>query len=260
VDVQTRAEVLAAVHAALVDPERPPLMLASANLDHLTYFGQGSGRESAFDQQAGLDWLVLLDGMPLVWMASLSARTRPELLTGSDLLPVLWAVLEERRARVAVLGGQSAMHTALRKQLRAEHPGITITVTLAPTRAELQDRQCRDDLADQVRRSGAEVLLVALGKPAQEDFLLEQGARTGVRVGAAFGAACDFYSGTERRVPPAWRGTGFEWLYRLGREPRRLGHRYLVEGPVALGHLLRSSGSWTGTTPGVGAGRQSPHR
>jgi hypothetical protein len=43
------------------------------------------------------------------------------------------------------------------------------------------------------------------------------------------GACFDYIAG-EIQTPPRWMGRiGLEWLYRLMSEPRRLGHRYLVE-------------------------------
>jgi UDP-N-acetyl-D-mannosaminuronic acid transferase (WecB/TagA/CpsF family) len=36
--------------------------------------------------------------------------------------------------------------------------------------------------------------------------------------------------------------SGTEWLYRLVKEPRRLGRRYCVQGPPAMWRLWTASG------------------
>jgi N-acetylglucosaminyldiphosphoundecaprenol N-acetyl-beta-D-mannosaminyltransferase len=50
-----------------------------------------------------------------------------------------------------------------------------------------------------------------------------------VAIGA--GATLDFIAGNVSRSPAWMSDVGLEWLYRLAREPRRLGHRYLVRDP-----------------------------
>uniref|UniRef100_UPI0025EADCC4 WecB/TagA/CpsF family glycosyltransferase n=1 Tax=uncultured Lamprocystis sp. TaxID=543132 RepID=UPI0025EADCC4 len=58
-----------------------------------------------------------------------------------------------------------------------------------------------------------------------------------IGVGAAFG----FLSGTVTRVP-SWLGdAGFEWLWRLAMEPRKVWRRDLIDGPQFLYHGLRES-------------------
>ena len=53
------------------------------------------------------------------------------------------------------------------------------------------------------------------------------------------GAVFDFLSGNKRQVPRAVRTLGFEWLYRMAQEPRRLGPRYLRHNPAFLWALAR---------------------
>ncbi len=50
------------------------------------------------------------------------------------------------------------------------------------------------------------------------------------------GAAFDMHAGLVRRAPLFLRRTGFEWTYRLIKEPRRLWRRYFSSNPrfVAL--------------------------
>ena len=46
------------------------------------------------------------------------------------------------------------------------------------------------------------------------------------------GAAFDFHSGRVRQAPRWIQRSGFEWLFRLCVEPRRLGPRYLKTNPL----------------------------
>ena len=64
---------------------------------------------------------------------------------------------------------------------------------------------------------------------------------SGARVLLAFGAAADFLAGEVSRAPRWVQRAGAEWLYRLVKEPRRLGRRYCVQGPPAMWRLRTAS-------------------
>jgi alpha-1,3-mannosyltransferase len=92
-----------------------------------------------------------------------------------------------------------------------------------------------------IRASQADVLLVAMGNPAQELWLAENLEATGCRLGFGVGALFDFLSGDVARAPPWVRSARLEWCYRLWLEPGRLWRRYLVGNPV---FLMRVFGQW----------------
>jgi N-acetylglucosaminyldiphosphoundecaprenol N-acetyl-beta-D-mannosaminyltransferase len=221
-------------------PERP-LAVASTNLDHIHHFGQGRpGAETLFDE-GRTDWLVTLDGMPLVWRARRLTRTACEQLAGSDLLLPLLQAAAADGVRVGFLGGQPEMHARLKPALERLAPGIRLAGFWAPDRAVIEDQAASVRLADEVRATGLDVLVVGLGKPRQERWLAANLPATGAKVGLAFGAAADFLAGRADRAPKFLRRIGLEWACRLVQEPRRLWRRYLIQGPPALWALLRHS-------------------
>ena len=77
---------------------------------------------------------------------------------------------------------------------------------------------------DRIRESGATMLLVAYGAPAQIHWIHRNLPRldaAGVRVVIGIGGALDYISGNVPWAPPLVRRLGLEWLYRLAREPWR---------------------------------------
>jgi len=196
IDLIRREHLLKAVQDAL-DGNRSPLRLASANLDHVYRF---DGEADLFETDDAGQWLVLLDGMPLVW-ATRRRTGRPwEQLAGSDLLPALLAQCEAGGTRVGFVGGSDELRERLPAALAVRWPD----------------------------------LVVGLGKPRQERWIGRHSPATGARVTAAFGASTEFIAGVQQRCPDALSKVGAEWAYRLYKEPRRLAKRYLAEGPVAL--------------------------
>ena len=53
------------------------------------------------------------------------------------------------------------------------------------------------------------------------------------------GAAFDFHAGTKPRAPLWMQRSGFEWLFRLISEPRRLARRYLVDNAIFVARTLQ---------------------
>jgi alpha-1,3-mannosyltransferase len=101
------------------------------------------------------------------------------------------------------------------------------------------------EIIDVIRRSKADVLLVAMGNPKQELFIQKHLKATGCILGVGVGALFDFLAGDVPRAMPWVQRLRLEWLYRLAHEPRRLASRYLIGIPVFLARILRQS--WSGS-------------
>ena len=240
VDLIDRSFVLETISTAL--STGMPIAVASANLDHIFHFGTNGTSRAEFDE-GPLRWLTTLDGAPLALRAATLTGRRFSRQAGSDLLLPILDLANRARRRVGFLGGTPEMHQMLRSRLAAAYPGLPISGYWAPSRAELNDPRAADALAADVRRVETDIVVVGLGKPRQELWIERYSVATAAKVFLAFGASADFLAGAVNRAPRIFRGTGCEWVYRLVREPRRMRTRYLVEGPRALGCLIRDSHS-----------------
>jgi N-acetylglucosaminyldiphosphoundecaprenol N-acetyl-beta-D-mannosaminyltransferase len=84
---------------------------------------------------------------------------------------------------------------------------------------------------------------VGLSSPKQEKFMARYWREWDAGVLIGVGAAFDFHSGRVRQAPRWIQRSGFEWLFRLCTEPRRLGPRYLTTNPrFVLRVLAQRSG------------------
>src|SRR5206468_1456970 len=81
-------------------------------------------------------------------------------------------------------------------------------------------------ICDEIRHSRADVLFVALGCPKQENFIVQNRERLGVRFAIGVGGSFDFIAGRRRRAPRWMQRVGLEWVCRMAQEPRRLAPRY----------------------------------
>ncbi len=140
---------------------------------------------------------------------------------GPDLIPVLCRH-SPRPLRFFLVGGRPGV---------AEAAAWTLRQTLGQEVVGTCDGYAEfaaagAGLAGRINASGADVLLVALGNPLQERWILQQAAQLQVPLAFGVGAMLDFLSGTTRRAPVWLRRLRLEWSYRLLREPRRLLKRY----------------------------------
>ena len=217
-----------------------PTAVASVNLDHLHHFGPERTFHPAAPEIDGLDWLMLADGAPIAACAAVASRQRWPRLTGADLLPDILRIAADEGARVGFLGGTTDVHHELSRTLAERLPSLEPPRCWAPPREVVSSVEGSRALADEIAAADVDVLCVGLGKPLQEMWIHEFGARSQAKVLLAFGAAADFIAGKTRRAPQWAQRLGLEWAYRLCQEPRRLARRYLVQGPRALLRLRRA--------------------
>lgn len=213
-----------------------PMAVASANLDHVHHFGCHGlwpGVVDGVSPARDVEWISLLDGAPLVAQARRLTGAQWPRLAGSDLAEPILDGLEAEGLSVGFVGGSAETHVMLASRIARRWPRLRLAGTWAPSRESLADPAAGWKLAEQIRQSACDVLVVCMGKPRQELWIAEYAKASGARVLLAFGAVVDFLAGRVQRSPRWASDHGLEWAWRLGREPRRLARRYLVQGPPA---------------------------
>ncbi|WP_292681940.1 WecB/TagA/CpsF family glycosyltransferase [Microbacterium sp. SCN 69-37] len=124
------------------------------------------------------------------------------------------------------IGATPETLASLLKQVGQRYPQAHISGSWAPPFGPVDDALLNEAIR-RVRASGANLVWVGMGSPKQ-DFVANAIAReTGVPA-VGVGAAFDFAAGTVAQAPVWVQRYGLEWLFRLAREPRRLGRRYLL--------------------------------
>ncbi len=160
--------------------------------------------------------LVLADGAGVSWAARWLGSPIPERVPGVDLLFELCALCARRGWSVYFLGAGPGVAQEAAERLQQEIPGLLVAGwgSGSPEDAEAT--------VAEIRSRGARLLAVAFGAPAQELFLDRWLAASGCAVGIGVGGSFDYLAGRVRRAPKAMRAHGFEWLFRLLRQPWRL--------------------------------------
>jgi beta-1,4-glucosyltransferase len=144
-------------------------------------------------------------------------------MNGTDFVPRLLQDIDVP-ARVFLLGSTTAAVEGAAKVLAG-----FANVAVAGTSDGYSFWADQDALIATINASKADIVLVALGTPKQEQWILENAPRIDAPVLFAIGALLDFLSKQQPRAPLWMRRLNLEWLFRLSNEPRRLFRRYTIE-------------------------------
>jgi len=173
------------------------------------------------------------DGMPLVWSLRRAVRPDQQRVYGPDLMAAALRHGVARGWRHYLYGATDETLTRLRAAALDMAPGVRLVGWHAPPFRALTPVEEERVLGD-IRASGADLVWVGLGMPKQELWMDRVHARLPGMALLGVGAAFDLLSGTVPQAPDWIQDRGLEWLYRLAREPRRLGPRYLSTNPAFL--------------------------
>ena len=123
---------------------------------------------------------------------------------------------------VYFLGGKPGVAEAARDRMAERYEGLRVV----GVSDGYFDKTRSASIIDKIEKSHARILYVCLGAPAQERWIYENKtslADAGIRAALALGGSLDIYADVTGRAPRIFIALGLEWLYRLMREPRRIG-------------------------------------
>ncbi|MBT8379445.1 MAG: WecB/TagA/CpsF family glycosyltransferase [Ignavibacteria bacterium] len=96
-----------------------------------------------------------------------------------------------------------------------------------------------DKLFSMINNSKPDILVVGMGAPKQEDWIISCKRNLDVKIVIAVGDGIKVFSNTKKRGPKVFQKLGLEWLVRLFFEPKRLWKRYIIGIPLFIFRLVR---------------------
>ncbi len=200
-----------------------PAYVVTPNAQHVVLLEKDERLQEIYENAD----LVVADGISLVLASRLFGQRIVERVTGVDLFLALCESAEERQISVFLLGGRPGSAELAASRLRRSRPTLKISTYCPPMGFE-QDATELERVAKAIRDARPSALFVALGAPKQEYWIHEHGLKLGVNVCIGIGGSLEMVGGIISRAPTWVQRIGFEWLYRLGQEPRRMWKRYLI--------------------------------
>ena len=163
--------------------------------------------------------LILADGAGTVWAGRTLGHQVPERVAGFDLFLELLKDGARRGTKFFLCGAAPGIAEAAAKKAEEIAPGVQIV----GTRNGYFTQADEPEIIRQINGSGAQVLFAALGAPKQEFWLEEHrdALEPALRVG--LGGSFDVLAGKMERAPKWMQEASLEWLFRLYKQPSRLG-------------------------------------
>lgn len=161
--------------------------------------------------------LVLPDGAGVVLGAKILGTPIQEKVAGIEFGDAICGLMAQTGGRVYLLGSKPGVAELAAEKLVQKHPGLTICGTAD---GYFQDEQ---PVVDKINAAKPDVLFVCLGAPKQERFMKAHLAQLDVHLMLGLGGSLDGYAGIAQRAPQWMINLSLEWLYRLIKEPKRLG-------------------------------------
>jgi len=180
-------------------------------------------RDAAFMDVLERGELVIPDGIGVVYAMRINGVRVKDRVPGCDLVQKLFAAMNETGQSVYFLGGAAASVAGAAEKMAAAYPGLQV--------AGYHDGYFKDNedtlIIEEIERLKPDLLLVGLGCPRQEKWI-DAHRHLPVKLMMGVGGSIDVMSGTVKRAPKGFQKLGLEWLYRLAKQPSRLGRQMIL--------------------------------
>ncbi len=180
--------------------------------------------------------VINADGLPLVWVSKWFRDPIPERVTGVDLMQALVKLASEKGYRIFFFG---AKEEVVSKVVRIYSDQYSSGI-IAGYRNGYFNESEEAVIANQIAKSGANLLFVAITSPKKENFLFRQKEiLKKVNFVMGVGGSFDVVAGVVKRAPSWMQKIGLEWLFRIFQEPKRMWKRYLTTNTLFVYYLAK---------------------
>ncbi len=180
--------------------------------------------------------LINADGQAVVWASKVLGKPLKERVAGIDLMENLVQLAYQEKYKIFFFGAEEGIVKKVVDTYADKYsPGI-----IAGYRNGYFKKEDEQSIAQEISKSGANILFVAISSPIKENFLYENKAilkRVNFVMGV--GGSFDVVAGKVKRAPLWMQKTGLEWFYRFIQEPKRMWKRYLIGNSKFLFLVLK---------------------
>ncbi|WP_174614867.1 WecB/TagA/CpsF family glycosyltransferase [Virgibacillus ihumii] len=159
---------------------------------------------------------VIPDGAGILIAAKYMKQPMQERVAGYDVMRDLLAYANDRKLSCYFLGATEEVNRKAVIEVEREYLDLHVAGRHHGF-FDLDDTS----VVEEVRASGADIVLVALGLPRQELWIARHFDAFDKGVFMGVGGSIDVLAGEVKRAPDFWIRLNLEWLYRLLKQPFR---------------------------------------
>lgn len=168
--------------------------------------------------------LNITDGQSIVWTGKLFGVKIKERFGGLDIIEKLIPIASYKGYSVYFLGGHNNVINELVKFFKNKFAELNI-VGFRNGYWSLSEEW---EVVQDIKSKSPDILFIAISSPKREIFIEKYKNEINASFVMGVGGAFDVLVGEKKRAPQWVQKIGFEWLFRLLQEPRRLWKRYLI--------------------------------
>jgi N-acetylglucosaminyldiphosphoundecaprenol N-acetyl-beta-D-mannosaminyltransferase len=183
---------------------------------------------------------VIPDGMPIVWYSKLIKKPLHERISGYEFFYTFSKVANNKKYSYFFFGGKNyEVLDLVKKRINKEFRNIEVKGMISPPIMEKFPQKLDTNIINSINKCKPDVLWVGLSAPKQEKWIYKNIEKLDIKMAFGIGAAFNFYSGMVKRAPLWMQRAGFEWLFRVFVEPKRLFKKYLVNNTKFIMLIIR---------------------
>ena len=201
-------------------------ILFTPNIDHLVSLQDD---QEFYDAYQSAEWVVC-DSRILYFLSHLTRHRFRETISGSSFFSAFYNYhRDDPNCKLFLLGSTGNVASQAMDCINQKLGRKIVVGALSPSMGfDEKEDECRA-IVDTINNSGANVVVVGVGAPKQEKYIVKwRDKMPQVKIWMALGATIDFEAGVQRRAPKWINRIGMEWFYRFVHEPRRLFKRYFI--------------------------------
>ncbi|WP_339894639.1 WecB/TagA/CpsF family glycosyltransferase [uncultured Algibacter sp.] len=176
------------------------------------------------------------DGFPIAKSFKFLHKINQPRIAGMDFLPNFLEVCQTKKYRIAVIGSTEDVLNKFKHKIEEEYPNIAVTALISPPFGKAWNNE---QYIIELNTTKTDAIFVALGCPKQEKWMHNHYKQINAML-FGIGGALPTYVGDVKRAPVLIQKYGFEWLYRLIQEPRRMAKRYFYTNSKFLFLFLKT--------------------
>lgn len=222
------ARIMAAVRAG------PKMIVANVNAHAINLAFENPWLRDFFNRCE----IVYCDGFGVKWGAALLGRRIANRASLGDWFDLLVASAAANGFSLFLLGGREGIAEGASRRLMQRHPGLRVVGCAHGYFDKSAGSPANRAVVDKINALKPDILVVAMGMPIQERWLLENWGAIAGKVAMPSGAVLDYAADAKSRPPRFLTDRGLEWAGRMFVEPGRLWRRYLVGNPLFILRVL----------------------
>ncbi len=164
--------------------------------------------------------MITPDGIGVVKAAGILGYEVKERVTGVEIVKRLLEILNQQGKSLYLLGAKEEVLQQLVSKIGQDYPNLQLA---GYQNGYIPDK---DEAFEEVAKLQPDVVLVALGIPAQELLIAKHYDAFSKGIFVGVGGSFDVLSGMKKRAPKIFIQLNLEWLYRILCEPKRIKRFY----------------------------------